>query len=102
MLTLWQRFFSCFFILRGMRFTSLIRYHNIPWQPAGCYVRAPFNKKKNLCSYNITVVTLLMNLIAFKYLHQQVRHVQEEKAQLEEEKAHMEEELHQQVSSILV
>ena len=50
----------------------------------------------------IIVITVLMYLLAFQCLHQQVRHVQEEKAQLEEEKAHMEEELHQQVSSILV
>ena len=26
-----------------MQFTSSVHYHNIPWQPAGCYVRAPLN-----------------------------------------------------------
>ena len=42
-----------------------------------------------------------MNLLAFQCLHQQIRHVQEEKAQLEEEKAHIAEEWHQQVSPYL-
>ena len=33
------------FILCGLRFTSSVHYHNIPWQPASCYVRVPLKGK---------------------------------------------------------